>query len=257
MRLAVIADIHGNLPALEACLSTIRRAGVDAYACAGDVVGYGPFPNECVEMVAELAPVWVAGNHDLMALDRLSGEGCIRLAQESLVWTRGVLTADTRTHLSGLPLRADAAAGVVIAHGSLEDPREYTRRPAQAERQIVRLLEEGYERPVLLLGHTHHAWAWTHASGATTPSPKDAVALDTGGIVLNPGAVGQSREQSVLARFLILDLERREATFYAVPYDEARCREALVRAGLPADAYHLRPKRLRLLRRVVRRALGR
>ena len=74
-----------------------------------------------------------------------------------------------------------------------------------------------------------------------------------GGTVLNPGAVGQSRERDVNARFLILDLERREARFYAVPYDVARCREALVRCGLPPDSYHLRPKRLRPLRRVARR----
>lgn len=257
MRIAVISDIHANLPALEASLDAIRREGVDAYACAGDVVGYGPFPNECVEVVAGLEPVWVAGNHDLIALDRLSGDGCIRLAQQSLAWTRGVLTDDARAHLSALPLRAEVAEGVVIAHGSLDDPREYTQRPEQATRQLDRLSEEGTRAPVLLLGHTHRAWVWSRASGGMRPSPEDIVALGTGGIVLNPGAVGQSREREVRSRFLILDLERRDARFYAVPYNVTRCREALVRCGLPAGSYHLRPKRLRTLRRAAHRVLKR
>ena len=96
MRFAILSDIHGNLPALEAALELFARAGVDRYLCAGDLVGYGPFPNECVERIAELGAVCVAGNHDLIALGRLSDDRCIPLARNSLRWTREVLTPATR-----------------------------------------------------------------------------------------------------------------------------------------------------------------
>ena len=258
MRIAVLSDVHGNLPALEASLDAIRREGVDAYACTGDLVGYGPFPNECVEVVAELAPAWVvAGNHDLIALGRLSGDRCIRLARESLDWTRKVLTEEARAHLSALPLRADAAHGVVLAHGSLEDPEEYTTKPDQATRQLDRLAGEGLAAPILLLGHTHRAWAWSRDTGTLKPTATGTLALTDGaGVILNPGAVGQSRERHVHARFLVLDLERREARFFAIPYDVARCREALLRCGLPPSSYHLPPARVRPLRWAAGRALG-
>jgi predicted phosphodiesterase len=256
VRIAVISDVHGNLPALEASLTAIRRQGVDAYACTGDLVGYGPFPNECVEVVAELAPTWVAGNHDLIALGRLSGDRCIRLARESLDWTRTVLTDESRAALAALPLRAGATGGVVLAHGSLEDPEEYTTTSEQAARQLDRLVAEGSAAPILLLGHTHRAWAWSRDSGTLKPAGEGPLAL-TGdvGVILNPGAVGQSREREVRARFLVLDLERREATFFAVPYDVARCREALLRCGLPPGSYHLPPTRLGPLRSAAHRAL--
>ena len=93
MRYGVIADVHGNLPALEAVLDALQRIGVDAYACAGDLVGYGPEPNECVETVRKLGAATVAGNHDLIALGALSEDRCERLARESLPFRSAVLRA--------------------------------------------------------------------------------------------------------------------------------------------------------------------
>ena len=143
MRYGVLADIHGNLHALRAALSALGREGVDRYLIAGDLVGYGPNPNECVELVAGLDAVCVAGNHDLIALDRLSDERCPELARRSLRWTRTVLTDETRAFLASLPLRATAPGGIVMAHGSLDDPQEYTRRPQQAVPQLTSLSQDG------------------------------------------------------------------------------------------------------------------
>src|SRR5688572_30513028 len=103
MRLGVIADIHGNLHALEAAFATLNREGVDGYVCLGDLVGYGAFPNECVERVAETGAVCVAGNHDLIALGRLPDDQCIPLARHSLEWTSRQLTPASRDYLSRLP----------------------------------------------------------------------------------------------------------------------------------------------------------
>jgi predicted phosphodiesterase len=242
VRYGVLADIHGNLHALRAVLAELDRAGVDRYLIAGDLVGYGPHPNECIEVVAGLDAVCIAGNHDLIALERLSDERCVPLARQSLRWTRSVLTADAREFLTSLPLRARAPGGIVIAHGSLDDPQEYTTRPEQAVAQMTRLSQDGRDTRVLLLGHTHRPWAFDLSLGAI-PTRKPVSVRDGGLVLLNPGGVGQSRslELRARARFLLLDLEEERATFFAVTYELALCRQALRRAGLSPRSCHIRP----------------
>ena len=250
MRYGVLADIHANLHALRAALEALQRHGVDAYVVAGDLVGYGPYPNECVELIAELDAVCVAGNHDLIALGRLSTERCIRLAKESLDWTASVLKDDARTFLEGLPLRTTAPGGVAIAHGSLDDPQEYTVGRAQARAQLAVVGAEGQR--VLILGHTHLPWAF--AGSVAARSTRGSYRLHSQEpTLLNPGAVGQSRELRARARYLVLDLEAGEARFGAVRYDTRGCRRALLRAGLSPRSCHLRPSLPRAAARAVRR----
>ncbi|HET8651937.1 MAG TPA: metallophosphoesterase family protein [Gaiellaceae bacterium] len=253
MRYGVLADVHGNLHALEAVLAGLRAERVDGYLCAGDLVGYGPFPNECVAVVAGLESISVAGNHDLLALGRLPAADLVPLARKSLEWTAGVLETEARAYLERLPLRAEADT-VVVAHGSLDDPREYTLRAEQAARQLDRIAADQPRATILLLGHTHLPWAWGRESGSLTIGAGGAVSLPAGErVLLNPGSVGQSRERVVRARFLVLDLDRREAIFHAVPYDVAACREALRRVGLSPRSMHVPPSRLRRAARPLRR----
>jgi predicted phosphodiesterase len=202
MRYGVLADIHGNVQALQAVTAALGRIGVDRYLCAGDLVGYGAQPNECVEMIAGLEPICVAGNHDLMALGELSEERCIPLARRSMGWTRKVLSDDARAYLASLPRRAEAADGVVVAHGSLNDPEEYVLRVDQAAVQIGHLAREHPGARILVVGHTHRAFA---SDGSSTPLNEAGVGeLALNGSpawLLNPGAVGQWRERRALARF--------------------------------------------------------
>jgi len=257
VRYGVLADVHANLPALEAALAALERLDVDRYLVAGDLVGYGPFPNECVAAVAELGGVCVAGNHDLIALGRLSDERCIPLARTSLAWTKQVLSDDARAFLSALPLRADIDR-VAVAHGSLDDPSEYTRRPEQAVSQLARLETERPDVRVLVLGHTHRQWACGQTSPAVQPEDGRTLAL---GVherwVINPGAVGQTRGFRVAARFAVLDADRGTASFHAVRYDVRRCRRELRRHGLNPRSYQLRPSPWRRIRRVTRGVLKR
>jgi predicted phosphodiesterase len=253
MRYGVLADIHGNLPALEATLRVLRPESVDGYLVAGDLVGYGPFPNECVELISDLNAICVAGNHDLIVLGRLSDRRCIAMARKSLAWTRGVLRTDARAYMERLPIRASAPGGVVIAHGSLDDPEQYITRPEQAAEQLQRLRAEESEAQVLVLGHTHRARAWGEWRGAVSALGRAPLALETQAWLFNPGAVGQSRELRARARFMVLDLERGQATFHAIRYDLDACRRALRRQGLPSRAYHLRPSPMRALLRAFRR----
>jgi predicted phosphodiesterase len=256
VRYGVIADVHGNLPALETVIAALQRVGVDGFVCAGDLVGYGPQPNECVELVRSLEAVSVAGNHDMIALGTLSTDRCERLARESLRWTREVLDEASLTYLAGLPPRAELP-GIVVAHGSLDDPQEYVLRVDQAAAQLDRLAEAHPAARVLVVGHTHRAFA----SDGVRPSPRlgarRRVALaGADRWLLNPGAVGQSREPRVRARFMVLDLERLEATFHAVHYDVRRSRALLRAQRLPTRSLHLAPWRLKAVLRPAIRLLS-
>lgn len=236
MRYGVLSDIHANLAALRAVLSALRSEGVDGYLCCGDLVGYGPQPNETVETLAGARVLCVAGNHDLIATGRLADDRCVPLARTSLRWTQDVLAPDVRAFLEGLP-QVREVAGLVLAHGSLDDPQEYVERAEQADRQIG-LLAAGYpSASLLLLGHTHRPWLWSRGEELEPAGPVTAPLPDEASLI-NPGSVGQSVSRVPLARFVVLDLDRREASFHAVPYDHTACRRALREQGLDPRSCH-------------------
>jgi predicted phosphodiesterase len=249
MRLAVVSDVHANLPALRAVARDAAAAGVDSWLFLGDAVGYGPHPNECVEEIAALGAACVAGNHDLMAVGALPLHGTT-LALESLAWTRRVLTSGTGAALASWP-RSRSYAGVDLAHGSPADPQEYVRG---SERAATLLDELGGGSTLLLLGHTHEPWAFARRAGTLALGRAAVVPLARGERhVLNPGSVGQSRARSPDARYLLLDLDARVADFRAVPYDATAVGAALAAAGLPEGSWHLRPPRFERARDRMRR----
>src|ERR671918_726964 len=102
MRLGIISDIHGNLPALEAALAAIDAVGVEEVWCLGDVVGYGAQPDECTLLVAERCPVSLVGNHDLAVLGAIEVSAFSPAAAEAVKWTRANASADTLDYLRGL-----------------------------------------------------------------------------------------------------------------------------------------------------------
>jgi predicted phosphodiesterase len=262
MRYGVFADIHANLHALQLALEVFRREGVDGYLCAGDLVGYGPFPNECVDVVAGLGGVCVAGNHDLMALERLPDDRCGKLVLDSQRWTRRVMREDVREFLAGLPPWTKVGEDLAIAHGTPENVLQGVGRPEQGAAVLNRLAELCPEARFLILGHTHRPWAYEQRRGAVAiPEGITVTLAGEERWVLNPGSVGQSRDRLIRVRFMILDLEREQATFYSLPYDHHLCRQALRRYGRPAGSCHLPPSSVRTyagrLRRLARSALAR
>jgi predicted phosphodiesterase len=241
MRYGVIADVHANLHALDATLAFLSEQDVDGYLCAGDLVGYGPLPNESVRRVLDLGGACVAGNHDLIALGRLSDERCIPLARASLRWTRGVLDDDVRAALAALPSTAGLGE-LVLCHGWLEDPQRYV----IAEEEAIARLRALDVAEIVITGHTHRPAAVGARAGTLLRGTAGTVRLPRGEpVLLNPGAVGQSRTADPRARAVVLDIEAGTAAFHAVPYDVAACREALRERGLDPDACHLRPSRWR------------
>ena len=233
MQLGVVADVHANLPALETALEAL--AGADALVCAGDLVGYGPKPNECVAVLREAGALCVAGNHDLMAIADEPIEVGDRLVSTTMRYTRAAIDDATRAFLAELPGARTVAEEVVVAHGALGDPWRYVRDSHAALVELERL-EDGR---LLVLGHTHRPLAVADDGSEAAP---DVVVLGDRRWVLNPGSVGQSREREAHVRVLVLDLAARTARFRALPYDVERARDDLRRAGLPVEALHRHPR---------------
>lgn len=254
--LALISDVHGNRHALEAVLETLDRRSVDAILCAGDMIGFGPDPNGCVDLLRSAAVRCVAGNHELIALGLRGDQRCGPRARASQHWTQGILRPDVRGWLAQLPLRLEAD-GMVITHGSLDDVEEYIRSDAQAQRQLQRLEDVAPDARMLVLGHTHHARIVREASGTVTRRPHTPVSFASSRLLVNPGSVGQSRqlERRPRARLALVDTATHHVELEAVDYDVDACRAALARLGLPVENVHLRPARLRHLGSRARRVL--
>jgi predicted phosphodiesterase len=237
MRLALISDIHSNLPALEAVLADAETAGVDQVWCLGDVVGYGAEPNECTAMVRAQCQVCLVGNHDLAALEQLDISTFSPAAASAVRWTREAMSDETREYLAGLQ-PSDESHDIALYHASPRDPIwEYVLWPDQAA-QCIR----AQAKRVSFVGHSHVAlfFALAEARSGQSEDARGAQAaagtsLDVrrGRWLVNPGSVGQPRDGDPRAAWLELDTEAWQASFHRVTYDIDRAADAIVAAELP------------------------
>jgi diadenosine tetraphosphatase ApaH/serine/threonine PP2A family protein phosphatase len=233
MRVAVVSDIHGNLHALEAVLADVDAAQPDELWCLGDVVGYGPRPNECVALVRDRAALALVGNHDLAAVGKLGIAEFGPLAATSARWTAEALTPESVEWLRSLDPTA-ARDGVALFHGSPRDPVwEYV---LSEEVALLSLLET--TAPVLLVGHSHLAlaisWDEEALGGGLAPAGTQ-VELAGRRWLLNPGSVGQPRDGDARAAWLLLDDAAGRATFRRVAYPVAETQAEIRGAGLPEE----------------------
>ncbi|MDQ4081843.1 MAG: metallophosphatase family protein, partial [Actinomycetota bacterium] len=192
MRACVISDIHANLHALEAVLRAVKDEAPDEIWCLGDLVGYGPRPNDCCRLVAESVDVCLVGNHDLAALGRLDLGDFSADAATSARWTASVLEPDALTYLQSLTPSA-LRAGVGAYHASPRDPVWEYVLSEHAARVALALTSE----PLVLVGHSHVALALSvsdeRLSGGLAPDGTE-IELEGTRWLLNPGAVGQPRD---------------------------------------------------------------
>ncbi len=231
MRIAVISDIHSNLQALEAVLAQIDEASPDEIWCLGDLVGYGPRPNECCAAVAERADVCLAGNHDLAVRGTIDLSEFHGSAAHAARWNQEQLTPESQELLDGLEPQG-RAHGVALYHGSARDPLwEYV---LSDEAALVSLAIA--DTPLVLVGHSHVALHVT----VTEEDVEGGLAaggfeLELAGrsAVLNPGSVGQPRDGDPRAAWLLLDLDAQRAEFRRVEYDIAQTQQEMADAGLP------------------------
>ncbi len=233
MRVAVISDIHANLPALDAVLAAIDSDSPDEVWCLGDLVGYGPHPNETVERVRDRADVVLAGNHDLAAIGKVGTDEFGGDAGPAIQWTQGVLSERSRSFLAALEPKG-VRAGFGLYHGSPRDPIwEYVLDGHTA----AAALAAAPERHVLV-GHSHVALRveiaddGAAASAGLAPDGTD-VDLAAGRGLFNPGSVGQPRDGDPRAALLVIDTESARATFRRVDYPIAETQAAVRAVGLP------------------------
>jgi predicted phosphodiesterase len=228
-RVAVISDVHANRHALESVLAAVERDGPDEIWCLGDLVGYGPRPNECCAAVAERASLCLAGNHDLVVLGTLGLEDFAGDAAAAAAWTRGVLDDESRAFLGSLQSQA-RAEGAELFHGSGRDPVwEYVLGEEAAWWTFQATTE-----PLVLVGHSHVPLAISFGAdelaGGIAADGTD-VALDGARWLLNPGSVGQPRDGDPRAAYLLLADGR--ARFRRVEYPIARTQTEMREAELP------------------------
>jgi diadenosine tetraphosphatase ApaH/serine/threonine PP2A family protein phosphatase len=231
VRIAVLSDIHSNLHALDAVLADVEGEQPDEVWCLGDVVGYGPRPNECIDRVRESASLSLSGNHDLAVLGTIDIAEFSGDAAAAALWTRGVLGDEQRDWLGGLAPTAERD-GVELFHGSPRDPVwDYV-----LSDEVALASFEQTAAPLVLVGHSHVALAISLADqqlgGGLAPATT-TVELDGPRWILNPGSVGQPRDGDPHAAWLLIDADARRATFRRVPYPIEETQSEIHQEGLP------------------------
>lgn len=236
MRYLILSDIHANLTALDAALEAAKGRW-DRSACLGDLVGYGPQPNEVIERVRSLDAVTIRGNHDKAVSGLLDADDFNPLARSATLWTREQIQPANLEFLERLPKGPLTLDGFSILHGALHDEDEYVFGPTQA---LEGLLEA--PSPVSFFGHTHVQGGFSlqhdqvvvlHATPPAgkpfSPLPIDPAAT----YLVNPGSVGQPRDGDPRAAFAIADLDNRSIELWRIPYDIEEVQDRMTQAGLP------------------------
>jgi len=229
MRLAVLSDIHANLAALDAVRADMPR--VDEVWVLGDIVGYGPQPNEVIRRLQELGARSVSGNHDGAAIGTVDAGWFNPDAAAAIRWTSTVLDPNSSSYLAALPqVRRDGELTAV--HGSPREPIwEYITDAGIAAANL-----DAFATRHCLYGHTHLPVIYRADAArmtvvpATTTAP---IALDARRSLINPGSVGQPRDGNPDASYMVLDLEAGRAEFRRVAYDIGLTQRLMREVGLP------------------------
>jgi putative phosphoesterase len=213
--LAIISDIHSNLPALEVVLEQIGKEGVDRILCAGDIVGYGPHPNEVIGRLKKIEITTILGNHDRAVLSHDSSNMNIQ-AQDAIWWTIEKLEQESQDYLARLNAKESFflnGLNIAIFHGSPRYDNEYIPEE-DADDELLDLAKSDF----LVLGHTH------------VPFVKS---LDMG-TVINPGSVGQPRDGDPRASIMVYDHKLRRFEVKRLAYDIDAVAEAMRSSDLPS-----------------------
>ncbi|MCS7286077.1 MAG: metallophosphoesterase family protein [Anaerolineae bacterium] len=236
MRFLVISDVHSNLEALEAVLKDAEGL-YEAVLCLGDIVGYGPDPNECVERVKGLPSLsCVAGNHDWAAIGKLGVEEFNTDARIATLWTQSVLTPTSVTYLNSLPERIILEDKLTIVHGSPRYPIwEYILTSTVALENFQHFIT-----PWCLVGHSHIPVIFAlreanqRACETIVLEENKPFSLDPEfRFIINPGSVGQPRDGDPRASYALLDLNSGVVELRRVYYPVNKTQDKMEKVGLP------------------------
>jgi putative phosphoesterase len=228
-RAAIITDIHANLPALQAALARIDELGIETVYCGGDLVGYGPHPNEVCALIAERAIPTIYGNYDYAIGRDLEDCGCAYVdqhdrepGQQSVMWTLAHTDARSKAFMRELPfdLRFKVGATAVhLVHGSPRKVNEYLFEDKPA--RLYERLAAAEQADALVFGHTHRPWVREHG----------------GVLFVNCGSVGKPKDGDPRGAFAVLDASSGElrVTIERVAYDADAVAAEVRAAGLPGE----------------------
>ena len=232
MRSLIVSDIHSNLEALQSVIQDAEeRGGFDQIWSLGDLVGYGPDPGECINLIRRYDTAGVAGNHDLAAVGKLSTESFNVYASAAAQWTTDQLSEEHVAYLGELPLRFELEDFTVV-HGSPRDPVwEYVVTPAAAVASFTH-----FDTLRCLVGHSHIPFVCRpqEDSAVFHEFPLDSpVHLGTDRLIINPGGVGQPRDGDPRASYGIYDSEEGAVFHHRAAYDIPATQEKMKERGLP------------------------
>ncbi|HEY3230761.1 MAG TPA: metallophosphoesterase family protein [Roseiflexaceae bacterium] len=232
MRILIVSDIHSNIVALETVLAV--AGSYDRLWNLGDTIGYGPCPNECVAAVRDAA-VLIAGNHDLASLGKVNLNDFNPDARIANIWNGDQLTPDHRALLEALPPRYDVDERFLAVHASPREPIwEYLLTKEQAQANFAL-----FDAQVCFIGHSHVQLFFLLHPDGRCEGPKlgnadDTIELQTGiRYFINPGSVGQPRNQDPRAAYAILDTDAGTVQFQRIEYDIAQTQRQMSDAHLP------------------------
>ena len=232
MKYAIISDIHGNLEALESVLAEIEKEGVDSILCLGDVVGYGPNPNECVDIIRERTEVTLAGNHDYAPIGKLDVSYFNLWARSAIEWTADKLTQSSVDFLMDLPLKIDLD-GFTIVHATPRNPEEWDYINTIGD---AALNFPEFSSQICFIGHSHVPMAvhLNEKSDHPLVSKKNPLKIKKNcRYIINVGSVGQPRDFNPKASFSIYDNKAKVYENFRVGYAVAETQRKIRNTKLP------------------------
>lgn len=236
MRYLLISDIHANLAAFEAVLADAKD-NYDKVWCLGDVVGYGPDPNECVALIQSLDHVCLAGNHDWAVLDKLDVSDFNDEAYFAVMWTRQRLNEAAYAYLDARPIGLVEEEHFTLVHASPRHPIwEYILSPRIAQPNF-----QHFDTQFCFVGHTHHPVIFEESSDPNALCAAYEPEFNAGPwdlptdarLIVNPGSVGQPRDGDARAAYAIVDIEARTFEYRRVGYPVSVTQEKMKSEDFP------------------------
>ena len=224
-----MADIHGNLDALETVLEFLKGQRIDQYVCLGDVVGYGADPRACLETIRQTVSVLVAGNHDHAAVGLTPTDHFNRDARRAVLWTSDQLTEEDKGFLKAVPLLVETEFGTVV-HATPEAPHQWRYIYTDLDAMVC---FESLKTQMCFLGHSHVPIVFQSGDQVSyTTRPRVKLGKERKYIV-NVGSVGQPRDGDCRACVVIYDEDERIVETHRLQYNMEQSQGKIRKAGLP------------------------
>ena len=231
MKWAVLSDIHGNLEAFNAVLDCLSKESIDRVAFLGDVVGYGANPNECIDLLKDIADIMVAGNHDYGAVGLTDTSGFNPVARAAIEWTAKELSTINRNFLSGFHL-ISIRDDITFVHSTPYNPQNWD---YLFSRDDLTVDFDSFQTQICFIGHSHIPLVFKKDNTERVSLSKALIVRleEEGSYIINVGSVGQPRDGIPDAAFGIYDTKECVFTFKRFPYDIGTAQKKIIKAGLP------------------------